>query len=421
MVYEGEGSEVKYDQQLQGLVNVAMGVKALSLEEQLARGVDSVPGWKSDKAQGDAELLELEQVEKQWAEKLQYATMNSKGASLGQREIRELEKQLSRIRDALQEKRETLGISGGDSIDGAEDTVEEPIDVVDQLSSSSERVTTLADLWEAGSYRDFKGTLSVRHAGGAVGGMTTPHKLVCLAVRGVGEVPRLILEVAGSAYEGIYYGQVAFEAAQESLPFNEVPALLNFDGRGATLSNANTIVRFLAAQTGLAGSDDAARTQIDNVYETFLALKPAIEPTVENVASWRQHTARAQHDQVQGTMDEMSSEPACSHRSQVESCIGLILMLWHRAGASGKSVENFRGCSSDRRCATSTIVAGDLICAVAQSRRCCAGNSTFLVGDKLSYADLALWNTLFGAPRSHLMCSRECSGVDMPSCRSGRG
>eukprot|EP01047_Picozoa_sp_COSAG01_P143821 COSAG01_NODE_75515_length_195_cov_45.916667_2_plen_30_part_01 len=30
-------------------------MKALSLEEQLARGVDSVPGWKSDKAQGEAE------------------------------------------------------------------------------------------------------------------------------------------------------------------------------------------------------------------------------------------------------------------------------------------------------------------------------------------------------------------------------
>lgn len=36
--YNGEGSELKYDQVLQGLVNVEMGEAALSLEEQLHRG-----------------------------------------------------------------------------------------------------------------------------------------------------------------------------------------------------------------------------------------------------------------------------------------------------------------------------------------------------------------------------------------------
>jgi hypothetical protein len=36
--YSGEGSELKYDQVLQGLVNVEMGEAALSLEEQLHRG-----------------------------------------------------------------------------------------------------------------------------------------------------------------------------------------------------------------------------------------------------------------------------------------------------------------------------------------------------------------------------------------------
>eukprot|EP01043_Picozoa_sp_COSAG02_P011848 COSAG02_NODE_443_length_22233_cov_69.528870_4_plen_234_part_00 len=36
--YAGEGSELKYDQVLQGLVNVEMGEAALSLEEQLHRG-----------------------------------------------------------------------------------------------------------------------------------------------------------------------------------------------------------------------------------------------------------------------------------------------------------------------------------------------------------------------------------------------
>ena len=46
----------------QGLVNVEMGDAALSLEEQLHRGVASVSGFKSAVVQAQAELEELEQV-----------------------------------------------------------------------------------------------------------------------------------------------------------------------------------------------------------------------------------------------------------------------------------------------------------------------------------------------------------------------
>lgn len=109
-IYAGEGSEIKYDQLLQSLVNVAMGEKALSLEDQLARGVDSITGWKSDEAQTLAEIAELEATLKQWQEKLQYAKMNSKGGSLGAKEVSDLEKQVSRLEAALAEKREQTGV-----------------------------------------------------------------------------------------------------------------------------------------------------------------------------------------------------------------------------------------------------------------------------------------------------------------------
>ena len=46
----------------QGLVNVEMGDAALSLEEQLHRGVASVSGFKSAVVQAQAELEELKQV-----------------------------------------------------------------------------------------------------------------------------------------------------------------------------------------------------------------------------------------------------------------------------------------------------------------------------------------------------------------------
>ena len=77
MPYNGRGTEIKYDQVLQALVNVEMGDKALSLEEQLHRGVASNTGFKSDMAQAEAELLELQETEIEWVKKVEYARMVS--------------------------------------------------------------------------------------------------------------------------------------------------------------------------------------------------------------------------------------------------------------------------------------------------------------------------------------------------------
>ena len=58
--FTGPGCELKYDALLQCLVNVEMGEAALSLEEQLQRGVASQEGWKNEGAMREAELAELE-------------------------------------------------------------------------------------------------------------------------------------------------------------------------------------------------------------------------------------------------------------------------------------------------------------------------------------------------------------------------
>ena len=58
--YTGPGCELKYDALLQCLVNVEMGEAALSLEEQLQRGVASQDGLKNEGAIMEAELAELE-------------------------------------------------------------------------------------------------------------------------------------------------------------------------------------------------------------------------------------------------------------------------------------------------------------------------------------------------------------------------
>eukprot|EP01048_Picozoa_sp_COSAG05_P009156 COSAG05_NODE_733_length_7644_cov_43.682704_6_plen_734_part_00 len=156
-VYEGEGSEIKYDQVLQALVNVAMGEQALSLEEQLHRGVDSISGWKSDEAQAMAEILELEETLTVWQEKLEYSKMNGKGGSLGAKEIRDLELQVARIEAALTEKQEFTGTvttnSDAQTV-GSQVEDEELPDIHDG---------NVGDAWSAGSYRDFVSRSTLRN------------------------------------------------------------------------------------------------------------------------------------------------------------------------------------------------------------------------------------------------------------------
>ena len=62
-------------------------------------------GFASDTAQADAELAELVETEKQWQQKLEYATMNP---STTAQELRQLEDQLKRIAMAREELEERV-------------------------------------------------------------------------------------------------------------------------------------------------------------------------------------------------------------------------------------------------------------------------------------------------------------------------
>ena len=136
---------------------------------------------------------------------------------------------------------------------------------------------TLADVWAAGSYQDFDGTLKVTSAGEVPPGYRPgrsqpPVQLVYLALRGLAELPRLMLEVSGTPYTGIYHGKSDLVAAKPDLPLGRVPVLLNFDGDGGVLAQSATIVRHLSTRTGLAGASPTQRSQVDMAYETVKEL-----------------------------------------------------------------------------------------------------------------------------------------------------
>jgi glutathione S-transferase len=130
---------------------------------------------------------------------------------------------------------------------------------------------TRADVWAAGSYQDFQGTLHVRHHGDRSPG-GPPVRLVYLALRGLGELPRVMLEASGMPYEGVYYGKADLVAAKPSLPLGRVPILLDYDGQGNALAQSGSIVRYLGTRTGLGGGNKFEVAQVDMAFESVKEL-----------------------------------------------------------------------------------------------------------------------------------------------------
>jgi glutathione S-transferase len=213
---------------------------------------------------------------------------------------------------------------------------------------------TLADVWAAGSYQDFPGTVMVRsHGDRSPGG--PPFQLVYLALRGLGELPRLMLEASGMPYEGIYYGKADLQAAKPSLPLGRVPVLLNYDGQGNALAQSAAIVRHIGSRTGLSGPNPHARAQVDMLYESVKELfvshgswgRPfSIAALKEGIAAGEQPSTHFRETSNRGEHSEFEKSAAA-------------LLTFEEILAENEAP-------------------GD-----------------YLVGDALTYADLALWLQLF--------------------------
>lgn len=116
--------------------------------------------------------------------------------------------------------------------------------------------------------------VTVLHSGSGPSSTVTgrPLELTYLTMRGLAELPRLIMEEAGLAYIGTYYGREKFAAAKQSLPMGRVPVLKGVLPNGAELSQSASIVRVLARKAGLDGTDDVERAVVDSWYETYKEL-----------------------------------------------------------------------------------------------------------------------------------------------------
>jgi len=104
-----------------------------------------------------------------------------------------------------------------------------------------------------------------------------PLVLTYFAIRGLGEVPRLILAEAGASFEHI--AVTGGEAQADSMEWRKrspnglLPTISGLGvPRAEPLSESGTIIRFLAKKYDMAGKDDVEAARIDNLFEAAKTL-----------------------------------------------------------------------------------------------------------------------------------------------------
>ena len=110
---------------------------------------------------------------------------------------------------------------------------------------------------------------------------SSPLTLEYFALRGLGELPRLVLEVTGLPYDCVFHymqGDWKSRAA-----FGQLPLL--HDGE-TTISQSRAIVRYLARKACIDGATDAEKARVDmwcefqrDLNDKKSAVRPSLRPT----------------------------------------------------------------------------------------------------------------------------------------------
>jgi glutathione S-transferase len=103
----------------------------------------------------------------------------------------------------------------------------------------------------------------------ASGLSTEPFTLHYFAIRGLGELPRLMMELAQIPYDSVMYWDST--EYKELAPFGQLPLLMggDLDDNDMILSQSSSITRYIAKETNLDGSENGAvgEARADMVFE----------------------------------------------------------------------------------------------------------------------------------------------------------
>ena len=172
------------------------------------------------------------------------------------------------------------------------------------------------------------------------------------------EVPRMILEAANCKYALELVGFVPWSEVKQSTPYGKTPTLKNYDEtKTKDLAHEKPIARYLAQKLGFFGRDEEERAKIDEVYEQHWS-------TIRNNGLTHQGEHFDIHRLLAITGKEMNETPRFQDMHRVNS--------FSPAQRSLASLRVF-----------------DEILEKKQS------SSMYLVGDKLSLCDVALFETTY--------------------------
>ncbi|CAD5219451.1 unnamed protein product [Bursaphelenchus xylophilus] len=104
------------------------------------------------------------------------------------------------------------------------------------------------------------------------------YELVYFEFRGRAEAIRLALNYAKIPFTDTRLTRQEFEkikGEKNRFPYGQVPVLF-FDGK--RIAQSHSIIRYLAAEAGLAGRDRVEAAEIDEIYETCRELFDALTP-----------------------------------------------------------------------------------------------------------------------------------------------
>jgi glutathione S-transferase len=103
--------------------------------------------------------------------------------------------------------------------------------------------------------------------------MPTSYKLIYFALKGRAEVSRLILAYGGQEYEDLHNSFEAWPSYKQNMPFRQAPVLeITQDGKTTLLAQSGAIERYLANKFGLFGDNDLERARIDMINEQVLDI-----------------------------------------------------------------------------------------------------------------------------------------------------
>ena len=131
--------------------------------------------------------------------------------------------------------------------------------------------SALEAIWAAGSLGNggpaSKWTLESPNYQAAVKAGKKPLHLAYFAIRALGELQKLCLEYSKVPYKcDVVLSGPVFSGIKESLPFGRLPVIYDFDGKGGVLTQSDAVVRYVAKQCGMAGADEREAAVIDMLY-----------------------------------------------------------------------------------------------------------------------------------------------------------